>query len=133
MSGSRLKTCYLDEWVLYRYRSGIPWRDLPERFGDFRVVHTLLGAAEPAIRAGAFGFNNVLTALAFFGGLFRLNTSSAIYGTLAVIVTSFMYAALSAALEPLGMPAMTLAFIVTVWLFILAQRNFSRIRLISSS
>jgi len=26
--------------VLYRYRSGVPWRDLPERFGDFRVVHT---------------------------------------------------------------------------------------------
>ena len=26
------------EAVLYRYRAGIPWRDLPERFGDFRVV-----------------------------------------------------------------------------------------------
>ena len=26
--------------VLYRYRAGIPWRDLPEVFGDFRVVHT---------------------------------------------------------------------------------------------
>src|SRR5574343_660024 len=26
--------------VLYRYRTGIPWRDLPQRFGDFRVVHT---------------------------------------------------------------------------------------------
>lgn len=25
--------------VLYRYRTGIPWRDLPARFGDFRVVH----------------------------------------------------------------------------------------------
>ena len=25
--------------VLYRYRAGISWRDLPERFGDFRVVH----------------------------------------------------------------------------------------------
>ena len=25
--------------VLYRYRAGIPWRDLPERLGDFRVVH----------------------------------------------------------------------------------------------
>lgn len=25
--------------VLYRYRAGIPWRDLPARFGDFRVVH----------------------------------------------------------------------------------------------
>ena len=28
------------EAVLYRYRSGIAWRDLPERFGDYRVVHT---------------------------------------------------------------------------------------------
>ena len=28
------------EAELYRYRAGIGWRDLPERFGDFRVVHT---------------------------------------------------------------------------------------------
>jgi transposase len=28
------------EAILYRYRAGIPWRDLPERFGDFRAVHT---------------------------------------------------------------------------------------------
>jgi transposase len=28
------------EAVLYRYRSGSAWRDLPSRFGDFRVVHT---------------------------------------------------------------------------------------------
>ncbi len=32
--------CLFVEAVLYRYRAGIPWRDLPERFGDFRVVHT---------------------------------------------------------------------------------------------
>ena len=25
--------------VLYRYRAGIAWCDLPGRFGDFRVVH----------------------------------------------------------------------------------------------
>lgn len=25
--------------VLYRYRAGIPWCDLPGRFGDLRVVH----------------------------------------------------------------------------------------------
>src|SRR4030081_2254995 len=25
--------------VLYRYRTGIPWRDLPARFGDWRIVH----------------------------------------------------------------------------------------------
>jgi transposase len=28
------------EAVLYRYRARIPWRDLPERFGDFKAVHT---------------------------------------------------------------------------------------------
>jgi len=27
------------EAVLYRYRAGLPWRDLPERFGDWKTVH----------------------------------------------------------------------------------------------
>ena len=26
------------EAVLYRYRAGIPWRDLPERFGPWKNV-----------------------------------------------------------------------------------------------
>jgi transposase len=30
----------LVEAVLYRYRAGIPWRDLPERFGAWKKVHT---------------------------------------------------------------------------------------------
>lgn len=28
------------EAVLYRYKTGVLWRDLPELFGDFRVGHT---------------------------------------------------------------------------------------------
>lgn len=28
------------EAVLYRYRAGIPWRDLPERFGSWKNIHT---------------------------------------------------------------------------------------------
>src|SRR3954454_9613636 len=27
------------EAVLYRDRAGIPWRDLPERFGDWKNIH----------------------------------------------------------------------------------------------
>src|SRR6266853_1395829 len=27
------------EAVLYRYRTGMPWRDLPERFSDWKNVH----------------------------------------------------------------------------------------------
>ena len=31
------------EAVLYRYRAGVPWRDLPERFGAWKAVHTRFG------------------------------------------------------------------------------------------
>ena len=27
------------EAVIYRYRAGIPWRDLPGRFGDWKNIH----------------------------------------------------------------------------------------------
>jgi transposase len=27
------------EAIIYRYRAGIPWRDLPERFGDWKATH----------------------------------------------------------------------------------------------
>jgi transposase len=27
------------EAVIYRYRTGIPWRDLPERYGDWKATH----------------------------------------------------------------------------------------------
>ncbi len=30
------------EAVLYRYRAGIPWRDLPARFGDWKAAHKRL-------------------------------------------------------------------------------------------
>ena len=29
--------------VLYRYRTGIPWRDLPARLGDWKIVHQRFG------------------------------------------------------------------------------------------
>src|SRR4028118_365970 len=31
------------EAVLHRYRAGIPWRDLPDRFGSWKSVHTRCG------------------------------------------------------------------------------------------
>ncbi len=64
-----------------------------------------MGAAEPAIRAGAFGFNSVLVAIAFGGVFFALNKVSIAYALLATITTPLIFAAVSAALEPLGVPA----------------------------
>lgn len=92
-----------------------------------------MGAAEPAIRSGAFGFNSVLTAIALGSGFFVLNAASVAYGTLAVVMTAVVFAAMSAALQPLGMPALTSPFVLVVWLFLLASPLFQRLRIRTSA
>lgn len=86
-----------------------------------------MGAAEPVIRAGAFGFNSVLTAIALASVFLIPGAASTVYALLGAIVTPFVAAACAAALEPLGLPAMTLPFVLTTWVFLLASRGFSRV------
>src|SRR3984957_1275086 len=43
------------EAVLYRYRTGMPWRDLPERLGDWKNVHRRFSRwAEAGVWEGVF-------------------------------------------------------------------------------
>lgn len=86
-----------------------------------------MGAAEPAIRSGAFGFNAVLAAIALGSALLLPGRAAAAYAALAVVVSTVAFAALSAALEPLGMPALTAPFVLVVWLFLLARPLFQRL------
>ncbi|MGE0582353.1 MAG: urea transporter [Steroidobacteraceae bacterium] len=87
-----------------------------------------MGAAEPAIRAGAFGFNSVLVAIALGGVFFARDVASIAYATLATIVATLVFAAVSAALEPLGMPALTLPFVLVTWCFLAAASHFPKLR-----
>lgn len=87
-----------------------------------------LGAAEPAIRAGAYGFNPALTAIALGSVFFAASRASAIYAALGTIATTVVFAGLSAALEPLGMPALTAPFVIVVWLFVLAGPLFPKLK-----
>ncbi|QRQ83122.1 transposase [Paralysiella testudinis] len=43
------------EGILYRIRTGIPWRDLPEYFGKYHTVYTVL---RPIIFWNGFSRNN---------------------------------------------------------------------------
>jgi transposase len=45
---------------LYRYRAGVPWRDLPDRFGDFRVVHTRFRAWYKCVEIGKPAVNPLI-------------------------------------------------------------------------
>lgn len=97
------------------------------------VVAWGLGAAEPAIRSGAFGFNSVLTAIALAGVFFVLDVASALYALIAAISAAVVLAAVSAALQPLGMPALTFPFVLVVWVFVLAGPLFPRLRSTSAA
>lgn len=87
-----------------------------------------MGAAEPAIRAGAFGFNPALTAIALYGVFFAANATAAGYALLGAVVTAVVFAGASAALEPIGMPALTLPFVLVTWCFVAAGPLFPRLR-----
>lgn len=87
-----------------------------------------MGAAEPAIRAGAYGFNSVLTAIALAGVFLAPTRMGVAYALLGAIATPFVVAAAAAALEPLGMPALTLPFVLVTWLFLFASRVFPTLR-----
>lgn len=87
-----------------------------------------MGAAEPAIRAGVFGFNSTLTAIALGSVGFALSVGSVAYGSLAIVTTAVVFAALSAALQPIGMSALTAPFVLVTWLFLLASPRFERLR-----
>lgn len=92
------------------------------------LVAWSMGAAEPAIRSGAFGFNSTLTAIVLIGGSFKPRPASLAYGTLAAAATAVVFASMSAALEPLGMPALTSPFVLVSWMFLLACPLFLNIR-----
>ena len=83
-----------------------------------------MGAAEPAIRAGAFGFNSVLTAIALAGAFLAPGRTTVACVLLATAATPFVVAAAAAALEPLGLPALTLPFVLVTWAFLFASRHF---------
>lgn len=85
-----------------------------------------LGASELTIRSGAFGFNSALTAVALGSTFLVFNMTSIIYTMMATVATVIASAAISVALQPLGMPALTLPFVVTVWVFLLGSSLFTK-------
>lgn len=82
------------------------------------------GGAEDSIRAGVFGFNAVLTAIALHGVFFAPTSASFVYALFGSVVSTVLFAALSGALEPFGLPAMTLPFVLTTWIFVAAGSRF---------
>lgn len=91
------------------------------------LVAWRMGATEESIRLGLFGFNPALTAIALASVFLVLDLASALYALLAVLVTAVVFASVSAALRPIGMPALTAPFVLVTWAFLLAVQTFGRL------
>lgn len=91
------------------------------------LVAWRMGATEESIRLGLFGFNPALTAIALASVFLVLDRAAALYAFLAVVVTAVVFASVSAALLPIGMPALTAPFVLVTWAFVLAAPSFGRL------
>ncbi len=92
-----------------------------------------MDAAEPGLRGGAYGFNSALVAILLCDLVLVPNAAAAAYALLAALATAGVYAAVAAAFEPLGMPALTLPFVCLAWVFVLASPHCARLRQVGSA
>ncbi|WP_434581766.1 urea transporter [Carbonactinospora thermoautotrophica] len=84
----------------------------------------VLGAPESMVRGGLFGFNAALTAIALGGFFYVLTVRGFLYTIFGILVTTWVWAAISVALSPIGMPAFTSAFVIVTLLMLFAKGFF---------
>lgn len=87
------------------------------------LVAWAMGASEVSMRAGAFGFNSVLTAIALGAVFLPPGPRATIYAIFGAAVTPFVAAAAAATMGTFGLPAMTLPFVLTSWVLLLAAQS----------
>lgn len=83
----------------------------------------VLGGKAGAVVAGLYGFNAVLTAMAVGTAFEQSSYRGALYAILAAAFSVVVYAGLSVALSPIGIPALTFPYVLTMWLFLLPKED----------
>lgn len=85
-----------------------------------------MGVGRAAIASGAYGFNGCLVSISL-GGLFFVANSfkMVVYVMLAVVFATILQASLTTLMTPVGLPCLTLPFILITWLWIYAGSSIS--------
>jgi urea transporter len=95
------------------------------------LVAWFLGAAPELIRAGVYGFNAALTAMALGGVFFVLHPTTVAFSIIAVCFSTVLYGSMTAVLSPISLPALTAPFVVTIWLILLSRVSLLRLQALS--
>ena len=87
------------------------------------VCATVLGADRQTVQSGLYGFSAVLSAMAVAVVFIEPSRRSALVGGLAVVFTVIIQGALNHWLAPYGVPSLTAAYLIAMWLFTLPKMD----------
>ena len=93
----------------------------------------LLGYDEATIRHGVISFNPILTAMALGGFFLYFNGWTVIYALLGGLLSIWAFLAFAALLNPLGLPALTIGFVVVTWIMLLGAQTYDFVKLVPLS
>lgn len=88
------------------------------------VTATFLGAETHSIAMGMYSFCAVLTAIALGSAFNKPTWPVLIYTIIGVVFTVVTQGALNTLLEPLGIPTLTMPFVLVTWLFLIPKKLF---------
>jgi urea transporter len=101
------------------------WAMLLGLFGALLAVLIagMMGGDLQSITAGLYAFSAVLTAIALGSVFNQPGWRSLIYTLIGVIFTVLIQGATNTVLGPLGIPSLTMPFVLASWLFLIANQE----------
>ncbi|MGX0479942.1 urea transporter [Staphylococcus pasteuri] len=86
------------------------------------LIVGLLGGNTDNINQGLFGYNLILTAIAL-GSTFKTSINTYVSAFLGLLLAVLLNLGLNTMLEPLGLPSLTMPFILATWIMLFAGRQ----------
>ncbi|PIJ50130.1 urea transporter [Erwinia sp. OLTSP20] len=86
------------------------------------LIAMLAGANSQPIASGMYAFSPVLTAIALGSVFNQPSVKTLCYTLIGVVFTVLMQGAFNTLLKPLGIPTLTMPFVIVSWLFLLANQ-----------
>ncbi|AQY51311.1 urea transporter [Listeria weihenstephanensis FSL R9-0317] len=90
------------------------------------IVVYICGLNLHSLEMGLYSYNTILTMIAMGSAFYTKIRGGYVYVIIAGIVTVLMTPVITIMLEPLGLPALTMPFVVTTWLFLTITESMKK-------
>lgn len=90
----------------------------------------LLGYDASAMASGALTFNSMLTGMALGGFFLAITKKGILYTILGSLLSMWLFFALSAILNPIGLPALSLPFLLVYWLMVYGAQSYNFVKIV---